>query len=310
MATITRWNSLERRLTGLLETRRELPERPKRLDDPAHLPGLARPLVEAPTRTTSATFGFDEAANLLGLDAEEQTPTRRPPASSDLRGIARALRAAPVLRTPECERATPCAEGPGASVSGEAPSLADSRLRPDRSTTARPSNMAIAAGLASKGATKRTRRTSHAPPTAARQASGSGLSSATPTTATSRVWIQVVRTTRRITPCGSTAPASFPSSEHGGLACSSSGQRSQSPPAYAPDWIVPLHRPARRSCACRERTGSFRTMPDPSSMTNLSFCVISCTSAEREGAWEAFARLRRGSQAAFRADGGRPGLLR
>ena len=38
-------------------------------------------------------------------------------------------------------------------------------------------------------------------------------------------------------------------------------------------------------------TGSFRTMPDPSSMTNLSFCVISCTSAEREGAWEAFAQF-------------------
>jgi len=36
-------------------------------------------------------------------------------------------------------------------------------------------------------------------------------------------------------------------------------------------------------------SGSFRTMPGPSSMTNLSFCVISCTSAEREGAWQAFA---------------------
>jgi hypothetical protein len=36
-------------------------------------------------------------------------------------------------------------------------------------------------------------------------------------------------------------------------------------------------------------SGSFRTAPGPSSMTNLTFCVISCTSAEREGAWEAFA---------------------
>lgn len=36
-------------------------------------------------------------------------------------------------------------------------------------------------------------------------------------------------------------------------------------------------------------SGSFRTMPGPSSMTNLTFCIISCTSAEREGAWQAFA---------------------
>lgn len=45
----------------------------------------------------------------------------------------------------------------------------------------------------------------------------------------------------------------------------------------------------RRGRSVPGASGSFRTMPGPSSMAALTFCVISCTSAEREGAWDAFA---------------------
>ena len=46
--------------------------------------------------------------------------------------------------------------------------------------------------------------------------------------------------------------------------------------------------------------GSFRTLPPPSSMTNLLFCVVSCNGAEQDGAWRPFgefvdARNRRSS---------------
>ena len=37
--------------------------------------------------------------------------------------------------------------------------------------------------------------------------------------------------------------------------------------------------------------GSFRTMPDPSSMALITFCAISCNVAEDDGAWKAFGKF-------------------
>jgi hypothetical protein len=45
--------------------------------------------------------------------------------------------------------------------------------------------------------------------------------------------------------------------------------------------------------------GSFRTMPQPSSTTNLLFCAISCSSAEEDGIWEPFRRFVEDSQPQF-----------
>lgn len=46
-------------------------------------------------------------------------------------------------------------------------------------------------------------------------------------------------------------------------------------------------------------TGSFRTLPPPSSMTNLLFCAISCNGAEQEGAWQNFSDFVERSQPSF-----------
>ena len=148
VATITRWSSLERSLTGLLETRRELPERPMRLDDPA----ILRVLIDrwAKLRPDDVrNLGFNEAADLLNLDAEER---RRLKAAGvkDLRGIARALRSAPVL-----ERQNAGARALRKALDErqrETPSLADIEL-PEHIDVSR-LQRAVAAGLASKGATK------------------------------------------------------------------------------------------------------------------------------------------------------------
>jgi len=45
--------------------------------------------------------------------------------------------------------------------------------------------------------------------------------------------------------------------------------------------------------------GSFRTLPPPSSMTNLLFCVISCNGAEQDGAWRQFSDFVDRSQPSF-----------
>lgn len=46
-------------------------------------------------------------------------------------------------------------------------------------------------------------------------------------------------------------------------------------------------------------SGSVRTMPPPSSMTNLLFCAISCNGAARLGAWERFATFVEDAQPSF-----------
>jgi hypothetical protein len=45
--------------------------------------------------------------------------------------------------------------------------------------------------------------------------------------------------------------------------------------------------------------GSFRTLPPPSSMTNLLFCAISCNGAQQEGAWQKFSDFVDRSQPSF-----------
>jgi hypothetical protein len=45
--------------------------------------------------------------------------------------------------------------------------------------------------------------------------------------------------------------------------------------------------------------GSFRTLPPPSSMTNLLFCAISCNGAEQDGAWQKFSEFVERSQPSF-----------
>ncbi len=45
--------------------------------------------------------------------------------------------------------------------------------------------------------------------------------------------------------------------------------------------------------------GSFRTLPPPSSMTNLLFCAISCNGAEIDGAWRQFGEFVERSQPSF-----------
>lgn len=94
ISTITRWNSLERQITGLLETRRTLPERPMGLDDP----GIFRVLLDRWSKLRpddERNLGFDAAANLLGLSRQQRDRLRKA-GVRDLRGIAMALRAAPV----------------------------------------------------------------------------------------------------------------------------------------------------------------------------------------------------------------------
>jgi hypothetical protein len=94
VSTITRWASLERQVVGLLDSRTDLPHRPMRLDDP----GIMRVLLDRWSKLApddSRNLGFDEAADMLRLSGAER---RRLKAAgvTDLRGIARALMAAPV----------------------------------------------------------------------------------------------------------------------------------------------------------------------------------------------------------------------
>jgi hypothetical protein len=94
LSTITRWNSLERQVTGLLETRRTLPERPMSLDNE----GIFRVLLDRWSKlrpNDQRNLGFDDAANLLGLSRQQRNQLRKA-GVADLRGIARALKAAPV----------------------------------------------------------------------------------------------------------------------------------------------------------------------------------------------------------------------
>ena len=97
LSTITRWNSLERQVTGLLETRRNLPERPNGLDDP----GIFRVLLDRWSKLRpddARNLPFDAAAKLVGLSAEQREKLQKA-GVRDLRGIARALQAAPIYES-------------------------------------------------------------------------------------------------------------------------------------------------------------------------------------------------------------------
>jgi hypothetical protein len=45
--------------------------------------------------------------------------------------------------------------------------------------------------------------------------------------------------------------------------------------------------------------GTFRTMPEPGSMTNIQFCAISCNSLQRDGLWHQFAEFVKDSPPGF-----------
>ena len=149
LSTITRWNSLERQ--GHRSSRDPPPACPSGrsgLDDP----GIFRVLLDRWSKLRpddERNLGFNEAADLLNLDAEER---RRLKAAGvkDLRGIARALRSAPVL-----ERQNAGARALRKVLDErqrETPSLADIEFSEDIDVGRL--QHAVAAGLASKGATK------------------------------------------------------------------------------------------------------------------------------------------------------------
>ncbi len=59
------------------------------------------------------------------------------------------------------------------------------------------------------------------------------------------------------------------------------------------------YRVVRAGRFVRGANGSFRTLPPPSSMTNLLFCAISCNGAEQDGAWQKFSEFVERSQPSF-----------
>ncbi len=59
------------------------------------------------------------------------------------------------------------------------------------------------------------------------------------------------------------------------------------------------YRVVRAGRFLRGARGTFRTLPSPSSMTNLLFCVISCNGGERDGAWRQFDEFVERSQPSF-----------
>jgi hypothetical protein len=93
--TVTRWNALESQVAGLLERPGELPDDAVGLQDPA----VTRVLLDRLAKLRpgdSRNLAFDDAADLLRLSRDQRERLRKAGAS-DLRSIARALKAAPTL---------------------------------------------------------------------------------------------------------------------------------------------------------------------------------------------------------------------
>ncbi|MPY90387.1 MAG: hypothetical protein GEU99_21005 [Luteitalea sp.] len=98
---ITRWTTLEQRLATLMANRKIFPEKPAGLDDPR----IVRVLIDrweklAPDDPRNLTL--DEAAAALNLGAEYKRLLESAGAT-DLRGIARALKAAPEIERQNIE---------------------------------------------------------------------------------------------------------------------------------------------------------------------------------------------------------------
>jgi hypothetical protein len=65
-----------------------------------------------------------------------------------------------------------------------------------------------------------------------------------------------------------------------------------------PDWQY-RYSVLRRGRVIANGRGSFRTMPDPTSMAPINFCVISCNKDEEDGAWKAFGKFVKESKPQF-----------
>lgn len=94
--TVTRWNALEQQLGTLLSQQKTLPEERITPGDPH----VVKVLIDRWSKLSAddeRNFGFDRAADLLGLD-DAQRRRLKASGATDLRSIARALKVAPEIR--------------------------------------------------------------------------------------------------------------------------------------------------------------------------------------------------------------------
>jgi hypothetical protein len=94
--TVTRWNALEQQLGTLLTQEKTLPDEPVKASEPHVL----KVLIDRWSKLSAddeRNFGFDRAADLLGLD-DAQRRRLKAAGATDLRTIAKALKASPEIR--------------------------------------------------------------------------------------------------------------------------------------------------------------------------------------------------------------------
>jgi hypothetical protein len=94
--TVTRWNALEQQLGTLLTQEKTLPDEPVKASEPH----VMKVLIDRWSKLSAddeRNFGFDRAADLLGLD-DAQRRRLKAAGATDLRTIAKALKASPEIR--------------------------------------------------------------------------------------------------------------------------------------------------------------------------------------------------------------------
>jgi hypothetical protein len=94
--TVTRWNALEQQLGTLLSQEKTLPDEPVKASD-AHVMKVLIDRWSKLSTDDERNFGFDRAADLLGLD-DAQRRRLKAAGATDLRTIAKALNASPEIR--------------------------------------------------------------------------------------------------------------------------------------------------------------------------------------------------------------------
>jgi hypothetical protein len=95
VATITRWNAMERQLATILNNRRVFPKRPPKLSDPRVVGVLIERWAKLAPQDPR-NLDFDTAVAALGLSAENRRRLRSAGAT-DLRSIAATLQSAPTV---------------------------------------------------------------------------------------------------------------------------------------------------------------------------------------------------------------------
>ena len=110
MATITHWNSLERQITTLLNNLRKLPDRPNRLNDARIVDVLVNRWAKL-TPNDPRNLDFSKAAKALKLTEKQQTILKAA-GVNDLKSLADALKAAPILEVYNRDRESREAELP------------------------------------------------------------------------------------------------------------------------------------------------------------------------------------------------------